>query len=174
MDWFIMRAFLVYNLKHVNYFFIFWSDLNYQDFRYIKFPQKIMNKIAYQIFWLFGLHILSTLMIFFVVQLQVFLDLLLKSYQMNNFCHFRTIKSKKIIYIELWKYLRHPNYFRYMLVQSRSFIPYLSAGEELYWTFYEAVIVLVVMNLYTLLWKAQLNQIDEDVNIFGLCDGYMI
>lgn len=59
-------------------------------------------------------------------------------------------RSKEIIFTGLWKYSRHPNYFGDMLVWIGMFLPCLALGSDYYWTATGAIIILSVMNIYTL------------------------
>ncbi|KAL4442167.1 hypothetical protein ABPG74_009185 [Tetrahymena malaccensis] len=172
----IMSPIIAYSIKHTVFYFRFWPGLKYEDFRYVEFSKKIKSKIIYWLFSFFGLHIMPTLMIYFAIiptyyalripenlysttqnQLYIYggvvmswLGLIFETIADEQILPWRIKKSKEIILTGLWKYSRHPNYFGDMFVWIGMFLPCLVYGEEYYWTSFGAILILAIMNFYTL------------------------
>ena len=169
----ILIPMTVYALRHLYLYFIHWTGLDYEDFRYRDIKKKLKNHLwLYWIVSYIALHIIPTLFIF-LAMLPVYNvsqatkianaglyysgavfavgSVLLEHIadtQLTNWRRSRT--SEEFIDVGLWKYSRHPNYLAEILFWVGLYIMDIGTNSLWNWTWVGPLSIFLLFELGTI------------------------
>ncbi len=124
----LSTSILFWSIRLTYNWFRNWNGLDQEDWRYIELKGKFGK--YYQIINFLGIHLFTSLIVFsccmpfkYIVEKQItnisiiigfiicFIGVLYEIIADQQLYNFKKNNSKKIIWIGLWKYSRHPNYY---------------------------------------------------------------
>ncbi len=124
----LSTSILFWSIRLTYNWFRNWNGLDQEDWRYIELKSKFGK--YYQIINFLGIHLFTSLIVFsccmpfkYIVEKQTtnisiiigfiicFIGVLYEIIADQQLYNFKKNNSKKIIWIGLWKYSRHPNYY---------------------------------------------------------------
>lgn len=173
-SWVALAVVLIFAVRHVFLYARFWYGLEYEDFRFPEFKEKIGNNFLYWIFSLVGLHYLPTALTFFGLLpiyytfnsvgiwspalfyfgcLWSLVATIIETIADEQLYPYRIGKKTGLIDEGLWRYSRHPNYFGEVMTWWGIYFTQIGAtgfSTELWFTVIGPLIMYLLFDCYSI------------------------